>query len=569
MMLPSSRRRFLQAAAITGAAAAAAGCSQKPQADQKKQAQAANQQAIKKQLSLPSTGWERADYAQVAEGGTLVRAITMVPPNWNPHHVDGNEASVSDIYEPCMAANGVKADENGTITLDANYVEKAELISEEPQFVKVSYNKKAVWSTGRPVTIDDLISAWKALNGSNLAFTVVSHQGWESIKEIRKTSDFEGEIEFATPFPDWIGYVYPRIPQEVSKDPKSFASYTDGPVPTAGPFVVDSVDASGGVITLKRNPKWWGRTPKLDSIICRVTTQENMPSAFANGELDLIKIGDGDTYGLAKSRKDGVIQKSNGLSWSHVTLNVKGANGLFGELPVRKAIAYAIDREAVARAVVAPLESPEILINNFIYMPGQEGYEDSYQGDLVFDTAKAKKTLEDAGFTLVDGVYEKSGKKLQFETVVPAGTKSNEDRAKQIMTNLKAAGIAMTLKTVPPDKYFQEYVEKQNFSAVTFGWQGTLVPELAGPNVYLEGSAQNYTGFAPKGINELNARIQTELEPKVRTGLANELSKLAASAFTTIPLYATPTMYGLTKGFVNVGASQFENVDWTQVGRRQ
>src|SRR5690625_6789778 len=69
--------------------------------------------------------------------------------------------------------------------------------------------------------------------------------------------------------------------------------------------MVDSIDNAAGVVTLKRNDKWWGRAPKLETIIFTLVSQQQLPSAFANGELDALDgIADGDTYSQATSRDD-------------------------------------------------------------------------------------------------------------------------------------------------------------------------------------------------------------------------------------------------------------------------
>ncbi|WP_250258935.1 ABC transporter family substrate-binding protein [Dermabacter sp. Marseille-Q3180] len=573
MKITSTRRLFLQGTAITGVAAAVAGCSQKSAEEQKDANKKKNDAAAKEAEKLPSTAWEAVDYDQVEDGGTLMIGIAQMPANWNPSHIDGNEVSLTQISNWKGYSIATKSDETGEISPNPDYVESAEITSEDPQVVTVKFNKKAVWDNdGSPVTVNDLIAEWKACNGENEEFATVTTQGWDSIKEIRAKDDFTAEIEYKNAFPDWIGFVYPSSPKAVFESPASFnAGYVSEPIPGCGPFKIASVDQNGGVVTLERNDKWWGRAPKLEKIIFKVTTQQNMPQAFANGEIDMIDIGDGDTLGQAKGRKGAQIQRSNGLTWTHLTMNVNGGDGVLQDVEVRKAIFAAVDRNAVGRSVVEPLEAPVVLKSNYVYMPGQEGYEDSFDGDLSGDAEidKAKKILEDAGYELKGDVYEKDGKQLKFSVVIPAETKSNEDRARQVMTNLNQAGFKVDLKTVPSDKYFTDYVLKQNFDFVTFSWQGTLLAELSSSNTYLPDSQQNYTGFKDEKLTEINQRLQSELDPEKRREIANEFSKKVAESYTVLPFYATPNIMGLKGGLVNIGASQFESVDYTAVGYKK
>ncbi|MDO5645707.1 MAG: ABC transporter family substrate-binding protein [Dermabacter sp.] len=569
MTMTSTRRFFLQGTAVTGVAAAIAGCSQQSSDEQAGQNSEANSKAADDQLALPSTGWERAEYDEVAEGGTLNLVINQIPANWNNSHPDGNEVSLTWIYE--ATGGGLTYEENGTPKLDPNYIESAELTSEDPQIVTVKYNEKAKWDNDTPVVVDDFISQWKAMTApEDAGFSVTSTQGISLISDIRKKSDYEAEIEFSSAFADWMGYLYPSMPASASATPEAWNdAHKTEPQPGNGPFKVANVDATGGVVTLERNPLWWGRTPKLDRIIFKVTTQQNMPQSFANSELDAIDIADGDTYGQAKTRSDAVMQKSNGRTWTHLTINTTGADGVLGDVKVREAIFRGVNRNAVASAVVNPLEAPVIDQNNYIYMPGQAGYEDSFDGKLTFDQEAAKKVLDDAGWALNGDVREKDGKQLAFSIVIPAETKSNEDRARQVMTNLNEIGFKVDLQTVPSDKYFTDYVLPKTYSLVTFSWRGTRLPELTGTNIFLPESAQNYTNFKDESLVDLDAKVQSEMDKEERRKLANEFSTKVANEYTVLPFYATPVVFAVKEGLVNYGAAQFESYDYTAVGYKK
>ncbi|MDU5962744.1 MAG: twin-arginine translocation signal domain-containing protein, partial [Dermabacter sp.] len=179
MKITSTRRLFLQGTAITGVAAAVAGCSQKSAEEQKNENKKKNDAAAKEAEKLPSTAWERLDYEQVADGGTLMIAIGQIPANWNPSHIDGNEVSTTQVSKWKGFGANIKANEKGEMSPNPDYVESAEITSEDPQIVTVKFNKKAVWDNdGSPVTVNDLIAEWKACNGENEEFSAVTTQGW-------------------------------------------------------------------------------------------------------------------------------------------------------------------------------------------------------------------------------------------------------------------------------------------------------------------------------------------------------------------------------------------------------
>lgn len=575
MKITSTRRLFLAGTGVVGSAAALAACGgQATEEEQQSQAAEENEEAAEEQSELPSTAWERMEYDQVPDGGTLRKAILTFPANWNRSQVDGNNADTTEIASPCGADKGNSAiiiSETGEKEFNPDYIESAEMVSEDPQTIQFKYNPKGKWDNGDPIVVEDLIAEWKATNGTNEEFLVVSTVGSDQIESITQTDDeFSGEIVFATPFVDWITLVHPGAPAAVYADPDTFnTGYVDTPTPGKGPYKVGSLDPAGGVVTLERNEHWWGRAPKLESIIFQVVDQTTQPQSFANGEIDWLDVGTGDMLSQAKSREDASIQKTNGLTWTHLTMNVSSGDGLLEDVKVREAMARAIDRDAIGRAVVGPLEAPIVLVDNFVYMPGQNGYQDSYEplGGLTFDQEAAGKLLDEAGWVLEGDARTKDGKTMDLSVIIPADTKSNSDRARQVQTNLNEVGFNCELQTVPADGYFPDYVMPGSFDMVTFSWVGTAYPESSSANlVYPLESGQNYTGYADDRIGPVNEKLKAAFDTDERQQLANELSNIVAETWTVIPFYATPNVVAIKEGVVNTGASQFETTDWTQVG---
>src|SRR5699024_12129032 len=168
-------------------------------------------------------------------------------------------------------------------------------------------------------------------------------------------------------------------------------------------------------------------------VIVKGIAQAQHAQAYVNKDIDLVDSGtDGDSYETAGKCDDGEIYKSQGMEWTHGTMNAE--KGALGEQEVRDAIGHAINREAIAQAAIGPVEAPVTLVNNVTFMPGQDGYQDNTNGELDFDPEAAKTILDDAGWTEGDGgVREKDGEKLKFSIVVPADTASNAHRADQVM----------------------------------------------------------------------------------------------------------------------------------------
>ncbi|MEY9257171.1 peptide/nickel transport system substrate-binding protein [Brevibacterium epidermidis] len=524
--------------------------------------------ADKEISGLPTTDYQKAGYDEVKDGGTLTYPITEIPASLNYYHADGAHVDNNNIYGTTLGGP-VTIKDDGTWEVDKNYAESVEIASEDPLVIDVKLNKDAVWEDGTPIDVDDYKAFWQTRDGKHDEFEVASTKGYEDIEKIESGKDkHDVKVTFKTPNIDWPNYIGAFLPNEITEDADSFnKDYTKKVLPSNGPYKADKVDTKSGVITMVKNDKWWGQEPKLDKVIFKVVSQAQQAQAYANKEIDLVDVGtDGDSYKTADKREDGEMYKSQGMEYTHLTMNAK--KGALKEQEVRDAIGHAINREAIAQAAIGPVEAPVTLINNVTFMPGQEGYQDNTDGSLDFDQEKAKKILDDAGWKEGDGgVREKDGEKLQFKIVVPADTASNAQRAEQVMKDLNEIGFKVEIETVPVAAYFADHVLNGNFEMATFTWQGTAFPISSGSNLfYPADSAQNHSKISSDAIGEKFKAATKTLDPAEAKKLANEGDAEVLKLKPLIPFYPTPYVWGVRNDVLNLGPRQLETPDWTEIG---
>ncbi|SMX72909.1 peptide/nickel transport system substrate-binding protein [Brevibacterium iodinum ATCC 49514] len=524
--------------------------------------------ADKEISGLPTTDYQKAGYDEVKDGGTLTYPITEIPASLNYYHADGAHVDNNNIYGTTLGGP-VKIKDDGTWEVDKNYAESVEIASEDPLVIDVKLNKDAVWEDGTPIDVDDYKAFWQTRDGNHDEFEVASTKGYEDIEKIESGKDkHDVKVTFKTPNIDWPNYIGAFLPNEITEDADSFnKDYTKKVLPSNGPYKADKVDTKSGVITMVKNDKWWGQEPKLDKVIFKVVSQAQQAQEYANKEIDLVDVGtDGDSYKTAGKREDGEMYKSQGMEYTHLTMNAK--KGALKEQEVRDAIGHAINREAIAQAAIGPVEAPVTLINNVTFMPGQEGYRDNTAGSLDFDQEKAKKILDDAGWKEGDGgVREKDGEKLKFKIVVPADTASNAQRAEQLMKDLNEIGFKVEIETVPVAAYFADHVLNGNFEMATFTWQGTAFPISSGSNLfYPADSAQNHSKISSDAIGEKFKAATKSLDPAEAKKLANEGDAEVLKLKPLIPFYPTPYVWGVRNDVLNLGPRQLETPDWTEIG---
>lgn len=568
------RMRIKTTAVLATAAAAAlvlAGCSGGGTAGESSSAVA--------QSSLKSTGWTSADRDSVKDGGSLTLPIDSAPANFQISNLDSgtvDDQTIAGVYLPGF----IQFKENGDWEANPDYADSVKLTKDSPQTVEITINPKAVWSDGTPITEKDVAANWKALNGTNPAFAPLATNVWEDVESVEQGSDERDVvITFKKTNADWASVLSGIYPSWAVDTPDHFnKAWAKGPYAadgktyvSGGPYILKSFDANGGVLTFEKNSKWWGDTPKLDTIVFKTVSRDGLAQAYANKELDAFNLyGSADNLKTANSRSDSKIERSLGTTWRHVTLN--GTSEVFKDKEVRQAFAQSLNRKVLAQAILSPVKSPGDVLNNMVYLPGQKGYEDDASKVYGYSVEDAKKKLQDAGYTIgSDGYASKGGKELDVRFVIPSDNQNSANIAQLVQQQTKAAGFKVTIDTVPTDDFFTKYIttETRDFDATYFAWQGTPFPVSSLKSIFYPADAgQNYAGVTDDSLGDAWDKANAELDASARIKDAQAIDKKIVAVAGTIPLFAEPYAWGVRKDLVNYGPAQFQSssVKWQDVG---
>lgn len=523
---------------------------------------------------LDIVAYEQVDGADVSQGGALRLPVTSTPTaegSWNPNHAQAQNVDVQDILEPTLGQLGM-VQEDGEVVPNPDYATAVELVSESPQTVSIVLNEDAVWEDGTPITANDWAATFNVAGDVEAGYEVVPSAVFQVIDDISVVSDTELTVTFSEAFADWGTLMLVAVvPEAIAEDLDDFnTGYADQPIPSAGPYVFDTVDNNAQIYTLAPNPNWWGENePKLDSVSFQVIAQEAVPQAFANDEVDFVEIMTPDALATAEGKQGVEIQRSGGLTWAHLTFNGKVAP--FDDVNVRKAVASAIDRELIAQVANEPLGAPSATLGDWIFMPGQDGYVDAFGETYQRDADAVAEHLEASGYELNGDWWELDGERLSFDIIVPAGTESNINRALGVQDSLAEFGIEVNLDESPAEQYFTNMTDGA-YQAATFGWQGTPFPiSSSGPVYYPEQefgdqAGQNYTFITDERLAPLFDQANAELDPDARIDIANEISNVLADYLPSIPIHPYAEVGAADEGLVNYGMATFKSTDWSIVG---
>ncbi|MFZ4183590.1 ABC transporter family substrate-binding protein [Streptomyces sp. R02] len=427
-----------------------------------------------------------ADRSDIADGGTLRWAVDTVPDTLNTFQADADTttARIAEAVLPSM----YRTDGRGRAVRNPDYLASAEVVDTEPkQVVVYKLAQQAVWSDGREIGAADFAAQWRALSGKDTAYWTARNAGYDRIEKVeRGRNDLEVKVTFDRPYADWKSLFSPLYPKEVMGSPDSFndGARTKLKV-TAGPFTVDTVDTEEDEVVLARNPRWWGDPAKLQKIVLRAVPHDKRVSALSDGTLDLAEIDpeaarritaaalpqDGNTplmgpeadrsaadalrsWAVAngsdedaadeeisarkklrkKAEKYARQQKALGgfevrrsLEPAYTQLALNGAEGPLSDERVRRAVARALDREEIAKAVLKPLGLPAEPVGSHLALSGQAAYADSSGALGRPDAKEARALLSDAGWVPGGPVKEEKKDAKKDEGEEAAGSEADTE----------------------------------------------------------------------------------------------------------------------------------------------
>lgn len=505
------------------------------------------------------------DPATLQQGGNLRLVLSGFPPNFNFLHIDGNVADFGGLLRWTLPrAFFIKPD--GEMTINSDYFTDVELTSTDPQVVTYTINPKATWTDGTPVTWEDIAAQINATSGEDDRFLFASPNGSERVESVTKgVDDRQAVITFAEHFADWRGMFAGNsmlAPKVMTEDPEAFnRGFLNGPAPSAGPFMITTVDRAAQRIVLTRNPDWWGEPPVLDSVTYTVLDDAAKMPALQNNALDAVGVGTLDDMEIARRTAGVSIRRAPSPSWYHMTFN--GAEGsILADRALRAAISKGIDRQAIASITQRGLVDNPAPLNNHIYLAGQEGYQDNSIG---YDPEAARSELDALGWRLNGQFREKDGRRLTIRDVF-YDAQSTRSIAQIAQNNLAQIGVELQLNAVGGGQLFSDYVTPGNFDMAQFAWVGDAFALSGLTQIYATGGESN---FGRVGSPEIDAQIDetlSELDAAKARELANELDRMIWAEGFSLPLFQSPGNVAVRSTLANFGPTGIGDLKYTSVG---
>ncbi|MFC5909854.1 ABC transporter family substrate-binding protein [Streptacidiphilus monticola] len=496
---------------------------------------------------------------KVQVGGTLHWAVDAVPADRDVFGAAATDATA--LAAEASLPTLFRLDDRARPVLDQDYLVKAEQTSASPQTIIYTLNPKAVWSDGSPLSAADFAAQWKRLAAAHSA------DGYDRIASVGQGADaHQVKVVFSQPFGPWRGLFTPLYPAA-------------GKNLDAGPFTYKAQDAKA--LTLVRNPRWWGSQVHLDALALTAVAPAERIAALRAGAVDYADLSAAVTdSGQAPPAVAGTTLH-RAAAPAYVQLTFNGATGPLADPQVRHAVADAVDRQALADAVLKPLSLPATPLGNRLLMAGQPGYRDD-SAELQGGAANAAKLLDAAGWKTPansDAAHPatrtKAAKPLALTLLTRQGSATDARLASLLTAQLAASGIQLTTRPVAAADFVNPNLAQGRFDLALFAWPASRFPVAdqralyEKPQVAVDGSVeagQNYSGTGTDEIDSLLDRAVSALDEKQAASLANQADRRLWQVVPNLPLFQSPELVATSDTLVNAGAFGFATPDFTRLG---
>ena len=453
-------------------------------------------------------------------GGTLVIGSTQKPRHLNPAVQSGIATAVPGTQ---IFATPLRFDENWN---PSPYLAESWEVSGDGLSVTLRLRKNARFHDGAPITSEDLAFSLMTVK-ENHPFKAM----FAPVTAVETPDPQTAIIRLAHPHPAILlamsSALLPVIPKHIYGDGQDIRSHPANSKPVgSGPFKLVEFNPGQDII-LERNADYFmpGK-PYLDRIIIRnYKDATSLALAVDKGEVDMYPFlaAARDINRLKKN--DNLVVTSKGyaavgpINW----LAFNTTKGVLKDKRVRKAIAYAMDRDFIVNALQGGASTPATgpIAND---SPFYTGDVERYDVDLD----KANALLDEAGLP-------RAGDGSRFALTIdyiPGLPEQQKSIAEYLRSQLKKVGIALTVRAAPDFPTWAKRVSTHDFDLtmdVVFNWGDPVIGvhrTYLCSNIKMGVIWSNTQSYCNPKVDAILDRAGKETDQAKRVALYKEFQKI-------------------------------------------
>ncbi len=298
----------------------------------------------------------------------------------------------------------------------------------------------------------------------------------------------------------------------------------------SGPFRLADAQATETLVLLP-NPNYPAAKPHLTGIVFRV-----IPDAITRllelkrGTIDLVQSGiDPDSMGWLRTQNQLAASCIPATAFQYLGMNLRDPR--LADRRIRRAIAYALDRDAITDSVLNGLAQPA----NSLLPPGHWAHYPRTP-QYKHNPAKARRLLDHAGWPDPDGNGPMPRFRLRYTTT---NVELRRRLAEAMQAQLAEVGIELEIRSYEWATFYHD-VRQGNFEIYSLAWIGIEDPDLFFQIFHSQEQpprGMNRGFFADARMDRLTLAARQNLDPQQRRALYAAVQIRAARQLPVIPLW--------------------------------
>lgn len=341
-----------------------------------------------------------------------------------------------------------------------------------------------------------------------------------------------------------------------------------------GPFIATTLK-NGELVEFKRNEKYWkkdefgNQLPYLAKVtISFIKTKPEELKAFQNGELDMVwglpveeipNIMSSFEEALEGKNREFDLQSVNSLNIQYYGFLF--TSEIFGNVKVRKAFNYAVDRDSLVEFVLQGEGIPA----HHGFVPPMSGYPTETVKGFDYNPKLAQQLMKEAGYPGGKGFPE-----VTLHLNSSGGT--NEKIAEFMKTMLKDnLGVDIKLNVIPM-KELHPQAEKGQLDFWRFGW----IADYPDPSNFLylfhgknidstKETSINYFRYSNPKFDELYEKALIEIDEEKRMALYAQCDQILMDDAVVMPLLFNVDIRLINPEVTDFDINELEYRDLTMV----
>ncbi|WP_102107617.1 ABC transporter substrate-binding protein [Oceaniglobus roseus] len=418
-------------------------------------------------------------------------------------------------------------------------------VSDDQTRITFTLRDGLTFTDGTPFNADAVVAQFNTILDPDTASPQLATQG--PLKSVEAKDDKTVVFTYSEPFApafNALSGVGAGINSPTAVE-KAGDDYARAPVGT-GPFTVEQW-IPGTSITLARNDAYHEQyrddvenpgPAHIEGIVLNVIPEEGVAqAALETGELSAASL-QADAIGQFVDNPDfkTIIDKSSG---NLVFLEFNMQQKPFDDVTVRKAIGYAINREAAVAAAWNGYGQPAYSLLSAA-IPGYDP-EVAKEYGTPYDPEKAKALFAEAGWTDSDGdgTLDKDGTPAEWTILSYAGFTHIDRTLQVIQANLADIGIKIDLQTSDWGAFYPSLLE-DGWDMDLMRWTWSDADVL---NQIFQGDGHRDKTIPNEAVDSVLKRCSTTMEPEARLDCISEAQKVLLENMVAVPVLTNWGVY--------------------------